>query len=68
VHYVADWQEAAEYTAAVAREGDYVITLGCGNVPDHPAGARGAVDADGGGIVHAAADAAPGAGSGGARP
>lgn len=32
VHYVADWQEAAEYTATVAREGDYVITLGCGNV------------------------------------
>ncbi|MEO2132971.1 UDP-N-acetylmuramate--L-alanine ligase [Microbacterium sp.] len=32
VHYVADWQAAAEYTAAVAREGDYVITLGCGNV------------------------------------
>ncbi|OCG73157.1 UDP-N-acetylmuramate--L-alanine ligase [Microbacterium sediminis] len=32
VHYVADWQQAAEYTAGVAREGDYVITLGCGNV------------------------------------
>lgn len=32
VHFVADWQEAADYTAAVAREGDYVITLGCGNV------------------------------------
>ncbi len=32
VHFVADWQEAAEYTASVAREGDYVITLGCGNV------------------------------------
>ena len=32
VHYVADWQEAAEYTATVAREGDYVITLGCGTV------------------------------------
>ncbi|MGM7671878.1 UDP-N-acetylmuramate--L-alanine ligase [Microbacterium sp. A93] len=32
VHYVADWQEAADYTATVAREGDYVITLGCGNV------------------------------------
>ena len=32
VHYVADWQEAADYTAAVARDGDYVITLGCGNV------------------------------------
>ncbi|GGH40383.1 UDP-N-acetylmuramate--L-alanine ligase [Microbacterium album] len=32
VHFVADWQAAAEHTAAVAREGDYVITLGCGNV------------------------------------
>jgi UDP-N-acetylmuramate--alanine ligase len=32
VHYVPDWQQAADYTAAVAREGDYVITLGCGNV------------------------------------
>lgn len=32
VHFVADWQEAADYTASVAREGDYVITLGCGNV------------------------------------
>ncbi len=32
VHYVADWQSAADYTASVAREGDYVITLGCGNV------------------------------------
>ena len=32
VHFVADWQQAADYTAAVARPGDYVITLGCGNV------------------------------------
>ncbi|WP_217184327.1 UDP-N-acetylmuramate--L-alanine ligase [Streptomyces sp. AC495_CC817] len=32
VHFVADWQQAADYTASVAREGDYVITLGCGNV------------------------------------
>jgi len=32
VHFEADWQRAAEYTASVAREGDYVITLGCGNV------------------------------------
>ena len=32
VHFVADWQAAADYTASVAREGDYVITLGCGNV------------------------------------
>lgn len=32
VHFVADWQEAADYTASVARSGDYVVTLGCGNV------------------------------------
>ncbi|MFT4281875.1 UDP-N-acetylmuramate--L-alanine ligase [Microbacterium sp.] len=32
VRYVADWQDAADYTASVAREGDYVVTLGCGNV------------------------------------
>ena len=32
VHFVADWQQAAEYTATVAREGDFVVTLGCGNV------------------------------------
>jgi UDP-N-acetylmuramate--alanine ligase len=32
VHFVPDWQQAAEYTASVAGEGDYVITLGCGNV------------------------------------
>lgn len=32
VHYVPDWQEAADYTAEIAREGDFVITLGCGNV------------------------------------
>ena len=32
VHFVADWQQAADYTAAVAQDGDYVITLGCGNV------------------------------------
>ncbi|MDJ1115147.1 UDP-N-acetylmuramate--L-alanine ligase [Microbacterium dauci] len=32
VHFVADWQEAANYTASVARPGDYVITLGCGDV------------------------------------
>jgi UDP-N-acetylmuramate--alanine ligase len=32
VHYVADWQQAADYTAQVARDGDVVITLGCGNV------------------------------------
>ncbi|QAY61587.1 UDP-N-acetylmuramate--L-alanine ligase [Microbacterium protaetiae] len=32
VRYVEDWQEAADYTASIARAGDYVITLGCGNV------------------------------------
>ncbi|WP_144796728.1 UDP-N-acetylmuramate--L-alanine ligase [Microbacterium paludicola] len=32
VHYVPDWQQAADYAASVAQEGDYVITLGCGNV------------------------------------
>ena len=32
VHYVPNWQEAADYTASIVREGDYVITLGCGNV------------------------------------
>jgi UDP-N-acetylmuramate--alanine ligase len=32
VHFVADWQDAADYTASVARDGDFVVTLGCGNV------------------------------------
>lgn len=32
VHFVADWQAAADYTATVARDGDFVVTLGCGNV------------------------------------
>ncbi|MFE7844652.1 UDP-N-acetylmuramate--L-alanine ligase [Microbacterium sp. NPDC057407] len=32
VHFVADWQAAADYTASVAQDGDFVITLGCGNV------------------------------------
>lgn len=32
VHYVADWQQAADYTATVVRDGDFVVTLGCGNV------------------------------------
>lgn len=32
VHFVPDWQDAADYTASVARDGDFVITLGCGNV------------------------------------
>lgn len=32
VYFVADWQEAADYTATVAGDGDVVVTLGCGNV------------------------------------
>lgn len=32
VHFVSDWQAAADYTASVARPGDFVVTLGCGNV------------------------------------
>lgn len=32
VHYVPEWQDAAEYTASIARKGDVVVTLGCGNV------------------------------------
>ncbi|RLP82825.1 UDP-N-acetylmuramate--L-alanine ligase [Mycetocola lacteus] len=32
VHYEADWQAAADYVATVARPGDFVVTLGCGDV------------------------------------
>jgi UDP-N-acetylmuramate--alanine ligase len=32
VHFVPDWQQAADYTASIAHPGDFVITLGCGNV------------------------------------
>ncbi|MCR2811437.1 UDP-N-acetylmuramate--L-alanine ligase [Microbacterium sp. zg.Y1090] len=32
VDFVADWQQAAERAAAVARDGDFIVTLGCGNV------------------------------------
>ncbi|WP_199245739.1 UDP-N-acetylmuramate--L-alanine ligase [Leifsonia sp. AG29] len=32
VAFIADWQEAADHTARIAREGDFVITLGCGDV------------------------------------
>ena len=32
VAFIADWQKAADHTAQIAREGDYVITLGCGDV------------------------------------
>ncbi|MRG61523.1 UDP-N-acetylmuramate--L-alanine ligase [Agromyces sp. CFH 90414] len=32
VAFIADWQAAADHTARIAREGDFVITLGCGDV------------------------------------
>jgi UDP-N-acetylmuramate--alanine ligase len=32
VAFIADWQAAADHTADIAREGDFVITLGCGDV------------------------------------
>jgi UDP-N-acetylmuramate--alanine ligase len=32
VRYIADWQQAADFTASIARDGDYVVTLGCGDV------------------------------------
>jgi UDP-N-acetylmuramate--alanine ligase len=32
VAFIADWQEAADYTAKISRDGDFVITLGCGDV------------------------------------
>ncbi|NQX10647.1 UDP-N-acetylmuramate--L-alanine ligase [Microbacteriaceae bacterium VKM Ac-2855] len=32
VAFISDWQHAAEYTASIARPGDFVITLGCGDV------------------------------------
>ena len=32
VAYVPDWQEAADYLASIARDGDFVVTLGCGDV------------------------------------
>ncbi|MCX6502279.1 MAG: UDP-N-acetylmuramate--L-alanine ligase [Microbacterium sp.] len=32
VRFVPDWQQAADYTAEVARPGDFVVTLGCGDV------------------------------------
>jgi UDP-N-acetylmuramate--alanine ligase len=32
VAFIADWQEAADHTARIARPGDFVITLGCGDV------------------------------------
>jgi len=32
VAFISDWQAAADHTADIAREGDFVITLGCGDV------------------------------------
>jgi UDP-N-acetylmuramate--alanine ligase len=32
VDYVPDWQEAADRVAEIARDGDFVVTLGCGDV------------------------------------
>ncbi|WP_022880640.1 UDP-N-acetylmuramate--L-alanine ligase [Gryllotalpicola ginsengisoli] len=32
VAFIADWQQAADYTAEHAQAGDIVLTLGCGNV------------------------------------
>lgn len=32
VAFIEDWQEAADHTARIARDGDFVITLGCGDV------------------------------------
>lgn len=32
VSFIADWQAAADHISAVAHPGDYVITLGCGDV------------------------------------
>jgi UDP-N-acetylmuramate--alanine ligase len=32
VGFISDWQVAAEHVAAIAQPGDFVITLGCGDV------------------------------------
>jgi UDP-N-acetylmuramate--alanine ligase len=32
VAFIADWQAAADHTATIAREGDFIVTLGCGDV------------------------------------
>ena len=32
VHYVADWDDAPAVAASLAREGDFIITMGCGDV------------------------------------
>jgi UDP-N-acetylmuramate--alanine ligase len=32
VNYLPDWQEAADHAAAIARDGDIIMTLSCGDV------------------------------------
>ncbi|KJC63192.1 UDP-N-acetylmuramate--L-alanine ligase [Agreia bicolorata] len=32
VRYIDDWQKAADFMASIARPGDFVVTLGCGDV------------------------------------
>ncbi|TAM69095.1 MAG: UDP-N-acetylmuramate--L-alanine ligase [Microbacteriaceae bacterium] len=32
VAFISDWQAAADYAATIARDGDFIITLGCGDV------------------------------------
>jgi len=32
VAFVSDWQDAADYLASIAQNGDFVVTLGCGDV------------------------------------
>ena len=46
VDFVPDWQEAAVRTAEIARAGDFVITLGCGDVYRIVPQLLGALDAD----------------------
>ena len=46
VDHVPDWQEAAVRTAGIARAGDFVVTLGCGDVYRIVPQLLGALDAD----------------------
>jgi len=32
VAFIPEWQDAADYLGTIAREGDFVVTLGCGDV------------------------------------
>ncbi|MGO4783053.1 UDP-N-acetylmuramate--L-alanine ligase [Cryobacterium sp. W22_MBD10_FK3] len=32
VAYIPEWQDAADYLGSIARDGDFVVTLGCGDV------------------------------------